>query len=86
MFAPVFIGVLALFAWLVGIVCAGTYAERLGRSGVWFLFALLFSPFLAAFLLYMLGETNDHRKARIIEEESWRRSCDAEVQQENNNI
>ena len=45
--------------------------------------ALLISPIFVAILLYMLGETNEHRKARIIEEEGWRRSYGTKVQQDN---
>lgn len=82
----VFIWCIIFVVWIFGLICAGSYAERLGRSlGGWLVVALLISPIFVAILLYMLGETNEHRKARIIEEERWRRSCDAEVQQENNN-
>lgn len=48
-------------------------ANRRGRSAiVWFLFSLLFSPFLAMLFLLLLGETNAKRHERIIEEEELR--------------
>lgn len=54
----------------------GEYARRLGRGETsWFLFAFFLSPIFAIIVLFMKGETDEHRKARIIEEEIWRRSC-----------
>lgn len=79
----VFYWLIILTLWIGGVCCSGFYAERLGRSsGGFALLALFFSPILSAFFLFMLGETNEHRKARIIEEEKWRHSCDADTKQE----
>lgn len=48
-------------------------ANKRGRSGLfWFLFSLIISPFLSMLFLYFLGETDDKRKERIIEEERLR--------------
>lgn len=48
-------------------------ANRRGRSGtLWFLFSLIISPFLAMLFLALLGETDEKRKRRIIEEEELR--------------
>lgn len=52
------------------------YAIRNGRESIrWFLFAFFFSPVLAGFCVFMLGETDEYRRNRIIEEEVWRRSA-----------
>uniref|UniRef100_UPI003FF0DF25 hypothetical protein n=1 Tax=Bacteroides clarus TaxID=626929 RepID=UPI003FF0DF25 len=49
-----------------------TYANRLGRDGgVWLFFSLLFSPLLGAFALWLKGETDEHRKERLIQEKEW---------------
>lgn len=49
-------------------------AEQRGRSyWGWFFFSVLFSCFLGILFVAALGETNEHRKKRIIEEEMWRR-------------
>lgn len=80
----VFIWLIVLSVWGSACICAGKYACRLGRNfDGYLILALFMSPILAAFLLFMLGETNEHRKARIMEEERWRRSCDTEIQQDN---
>ncbi|RED26938.1 hypothetical protein BD847_0869 [Flavobacterium cutihirudinis] len=48
-------------------------ANKRGRSGFgWFIFCLFFSPFLAMLLLAVLGETDEKRRERIIEEEKLR--------------
>lgn len=82
-------GMLMSFAGLIwiGIICIyglciyGTYkyAKRLGRSGSWGVLAVLMSPFLASFVLCLMGETDAHRKARIIEEEMWRSGKEADA-------
>lgn len=59
--------------WVVGIIGVCEYACRLGRSmGLWILSAIFFSPVITAVLLYMFGETDEHRQMRIMEEERWR--------------
>ena len=45
-------------------------ANKRGRSGFgWFMLSMIISPFLCMLFLYLLGETDDKRKERIIEEE-----------------
>lgn len=45
-------------------------ANKRGRSAIgWFIFCLVFSPFLAMLFLALLGETDEKRRERIIEEE-----------------
>lgn len=55
------------------------YAKRLGRSGSWGVLAVLMSPVIASFILCLMGETDAHRKARIIEEEMWRSGKDVDA-------
>ncbi len=48
-------------------------ANKRGRSGFgWFLLSLIISPFLCMLFLLALGETEEKRKNRIIEEEELR--------------
>jgi hypothetical protein len=48
-------------------------ATKKGRSGFgWFIFCLFFSPFLAIIIIALLGETDEKRRERIIEEEKLR--------------
>lgn len=48
-------------------------ANKRGRSRLgWFVFTLFFSPFLAMLFLALLGETDERRRERIIEEEEFR--------------
>lgn len=64
----------------VGLNAVMNYASRCGRDKTsWALMSILFTPFIAAFLLYLYGESKEHRKERIIEEELWRRSCNEEA-------
>lgn len=80
----IFIWIIIIVLWFFGIICTGAYADRLGRSiGAFVFLAFICSPFFVAFILFMLGETDEHRKARIIEEEKWRRSCSTETSQNN---
>ncbi len=48
-------------------------ANQRGRSGFgWLVLSIIITPFLCMLFLYLLGETNDKRKERIIEEEELR--------------
>lgn len=50
-------------------------ANKRGRAAwFWFLFSLIFSPFLSMLFLFFLGETKNKRRERIIEEEKIRNS------------
>ena len=56
------------------------YADRKGREKTfWVFIGIVFSPIIATFLLFLYGESKEHRKERIIEEDLWRRSCNEEV-------
>lgn len=48
-------------------------AEKYGRGGcAWFFLSLLFSPLLIGLLLLAMGETEEKRRERIVEEEKLR--------------
>lgn len=48
-------------------------ANKRGRSGfLWFLFSLITSPFVSMLFIYLLGETEEKRQERIIEDEKLR--------------
>lgn len=62
-----------IIVWLILLGAVGSYAKRLGRdSASWGVFSFFFSPLLGAFALWLKGETDEHRKERIIEEEDWK--------------
>lgn len=57
------------------------YADRKGRDKTfWVFIGIVFSPIIATFLLFLYGESKEHRKERIIEEELWKRNCETEVE------
>ena len=61
-----------IVAYVVLLSCIYTYANRLGREGgIWVLFSLLFSPLLGALALWLKGETDEHRKERLVQERKW---------------
>lgn len=56
------------------------YADRQGRDKTfWVFIGIIFSPIIAAFLLFLYGESKEHRKERIVEEELWRHSSNEEA-------
>lgn len=56
------------------------FAERRGRHGdLYVLISLFFTPLFPWIILLLLGETDEHRKERIIEEERWRRSPEVDL-------
>lgn len=74
----IFIYVILFILWIIVAVCTGFYAERLGRSfGGYTCFSIFLGCFFPIIILLLLGETDEHRKARVIEEEMWRRSLAA---------
>lgn len=74
----IFIYVILFILWITLVVVVGFYAKRLGRDlGCYILLSVLLSPFFSIIILLLLGETDEHRKARVIEEEMWRRSLEA---------
>lgn len=70
----VFVLVLITYAMLLGAVYK--YAKRLGQERTtWVVISLFFSPVVGLIGLYMEGESDEHRKERIMEEERWRKEC-----------
>ena len=56
------------------------YANRYGHDKtLWVFIAILFTPFIAAFLLFLYGESKECRKERVIEEQLWKRNCEVEA-------
>ena len=48
-------------------------AAKRGRNiMLWFVLAIFTSPFLAILMIACIGETDEKRKGRIIQEEEWR--------------
>lgn len=75
------IGILLIYVWLI--VASNQYATRMGYSNVGYLFLAIFgTPIILLLVIYMQGETDEHRKKRIIEEEAWRRGENIEVAKE----
>lgn len=61
-----------VIAYLILLSCVYAYANRLGREGgIWVFFSLLFFPILGAFALWLKGETDEHRKERLVQERKW---------------
>lgn len=83
---------LIIFSWILIItaylfIIAGLcdYAKRLGQGDFApILMSIFFTPLIAFFYLYLLGETDAHRKARIQEEEKWKRDALEDKTKEDN--
>lgn len=59
-----------LFALIPGII-----ASKKGRSFIgWYIFSILLSPLIGLIVILCLGESDEKRKERIIEEEKIRNS------------
>lgn len=68
---PLLIG--AIYA--IPSVFVGIMAEKRGRSYFgWFLFSFIFTFILAIILVLLLGDTDERRREKIIEEEDIRKS------------
>ena len=74
------IGILLIYVWLI--VASNQYATRMGYSNIGYLFLAIFGTPIILLVIYMQGETDEHRKRRIIEEEAWRRGENIEVAKE----
>lgn len=63
-----------IIPFIVACATCGTMASRLGRSSVLWVLLSIFSinPIVCIICLYGLGETNEHRKKRVMEEEEWK--------------
>lgn len=63
------------FIYAVPSVFVAIMAEKRGRSSWgWFIFSYLFTFVLAIIILLLLGDTDDRRMEKIMEEEDIRRS------------
>lgn len=81
----VFIWIFIIIAYVLIITGLCDYAKRLGQgAGIPIFMGIFFTPLIAFFYLYMLGETDAHRKARIQEEEKWKRDALEDQTKENN--
>lgn len=73
-FVAVIIIVLAILILCVLALVPAHMAKQRGRSfWGWLVFSVFFSCFLGIIFVAALGETDEHRKFRILEEEKWRR-------------
>lgn len=65
--------VMIFIAYILLLSAVYKYAKRLGQERItWVVVSLFCSPIVGLIGLYMEGETDEHRKTRIIEEEKWR--------------
>lgn len=68
--------VMIFIAYLLLLSAVYKYATRLGQERTTWVFISLFcSPVVGLIGLYMEGESDEHRKERIMEEEQWRKEC-----------
>jgi len=64
---------IAIYCYMLNAIM--NYADRNGRDKIlWVFIGIIFPPLIAAFLLFLYGESKERRKERIIEEELWKRS------------
>ncbi len=81
----IFIWIFIFIVYLLFLTGLCDYAKRLGQgAGIPIFMGIFFTPLIAFFYLYMLGETDAHRKARIQEEEKWKREALEDKTKENN--
>ncbi len=68
--------VMIFIAYILLLSAVYKYAKRLGQERItWVVVSLFCSPIVGLIGLYMEGETDEHRRTRIIEEENWRQEC-----------
>lgn len=73
--------VMIFIAYVLLLSAVYKYATRLGQERItWVVISLFCSPVVGLIGLYMEGETDEHRKTRIIEEEKWRLCCQSQEQ------
>lgn len=66
----VFIGIAYI---LIIPICVAVIAGNKGRSGfLWFLLSILINPFFAILILIALGDTDEKRRQKVIEDEKTR--------------
>lgn len=67
------IGIVVLLIVIVLFTIPIKMANKRGRSGfLWFLFSLITSLFVSMLFIYLLGETEEKRQERIVEDEKLR--------------
>lgn len=55
---------------LIPLFIVAEIADKKGRSStLWVIYSIIVSPYLSMYILHILGETNDKREERIVEEE-----------------
>lgn len=68
--------VMIFIAYVLLLSAVYKYATRLGQERItWVVISLFCSPVVGLIGLYMEGESDEHRKERIMEEEQWRKEC-----------
>ena len=68
--------VMIFIAYILLLSAVYKYAKRLGQERItWVVVSLFCRQIVGLIRLYMEGETDEHRKTRIIEEENWRQEC-----------
>ncbi len=73
------VGILIFLLWICVLsllaMIPASMAKKRGRSyGGWWIFSILFSFIIGMLIVLALGETDEHRRQRIIEEERLRKS------------
>lgn len=71
-FLAFFLALIVIFYLLLCIIPVQMAAKRGRNIIIWFVLAIFTSPFLAILMIACIGETDEKRKERIIQEEEWR--------------
>ena len=92
-FLAFFLALIVVIYLLLCIIPVQMAAKRGRNIMLWFVLAIFTSPFLAILMIACIGETDEKRKERIIQEEEWRNmycrksnQVDKNVKQNNENI
>ena len=65
-------------------ICVAVIANKQGRSGlIWFFLSILLNPFFSILILIALGDTDEKRKQKVIEDEKVRLSIRNDFRSEN---
>lgn len=71
-FLAFFLALIVVIYLLLCIIPVQMAAKRGRNIMLWFVLAIFTSPFLAILMIACIGETDEKRKERIIQEEEWR--------------
>ncbi len=67
--------IIGLIFWIIIACLIFPFAKNRGRNGLgWFIFSVFFSPLLGFIVLLCLGDTEERRKEKIIEDEKLRQT------------